>query len=282
MEASQARDPQQKNDEKLLLAARAGDIKAFHQLFVQFQPQLKSYLYRLTSNRNDTEDLAQDAFIMAFDGLPTFKGASSLKTWVFTIATNHALRQIKKRRRWYEDTHERVKETAHANPHLLRALDKTNATDPQGAFEIREHINYCFTCTSNMLPVEQQVSLLLKDVYQFKIDEIACIMSRSRGSIKHLVHKARQTMMRIFDDQCALVNKRGACNQCSQLNGRFNPKQDTQAKLRNIDLSKEASTDQTTLYKLRAKLASTINPLDNVSSSLHDVFFSLAKEVNKG
>ena len=67
-----------------------GDINAFQSLFAAFQPQLKSYLYRLLANRNDAEDLTHDTFIRAFDQLHTFKGESTLKTWVFRIATNLA------------------------------------------------------------------------------------------------------------------------------------------------------------------------------------------------
>ena len=68
--------------------ALQGGINAFQDLFIGFQTQLKSYLYRLLANRNDAEDIMHDTFIKAFDKLSTFRGESSLKTWVFQIA-NH-------------------------------------------------------------------------------------------------------------------------------------------------------------------------------------------------
>lgn len=66
--------------DQVLRKALDGDINAFQALFSAFQPQLKSYLYRLLANRNDAEDLTHDTFIKAFDKLSTFRGESSLKT----------------------------------------------------------------------------------------------------------------------------------------------------------------------------------------------------------
>lgn len=58
--------------------------------FESYAEQLKSYLYRLTANNEDAEDLLHDTFIKAQEKIETFKGNSSLKTWVFSIATNLA------------------------------------------------------------------------------------------------------------------------------------------------------------------------------------------------
>ena len=86
---------------ELLKNAQNGDIRAFHNLFSEFQPQLKSFLYRLVANRNDMEDLAHDVFILAFENISQFRGESSLKTWVFSIATNHARKHLKDQKRWH-------------------------------------------------------------------------------------------------------------------------------------------------------------------------------------
>lgn len=269
-------------NEALLQSAKQGDIKAFHALFADFQPQLKSYLYRLTADRNETEDLTHDTFVMAFDHIQTFKGWSSLKTWVFTIATHHAAKRLQKKKRWYEDTLDRARIHAHTEEEWLEALMHTNRYDPYGTYDIREHIDYCFTCTSKMLPIEQQIALILKDIYSFKVKEIATIVGTTVGRVKHLLRDARQTMMRIFDDQCALVSKRGICDQCSQLNGRFNPKQDSQVVLMEIEMVRDvARKDKDDLYQLRAKLAAAINPLQASGAELHEVFMQLNQTVNE-
>ena len=78
--------------------ALAGDINSFQSLFAEFQNQLKSYLYRLLTDRNDVDDLVHDTFIRAFDKLSTFNQDSSLKSWVFKIATNLTYDHLKKRK----------------------------------------------------------------------------------------------------------------------------------------------------------------------------------------
>jgi RNA polymerase sigma-70 factor (ECF subfamily) len=268
-------------DHTLLEQAQAGDIRAFQTLFSQFQPQLKSYLYRLLANRNDMEDVAQDVFIIAFENIGTFRGDASLKTWVFTIATNHARKQLKNQARWATDTFERIRERAHREAAVMSSLHYANEHAPQGVYEIREHIDYCFTCVSKMLPIEPQIALILKDIYGFKIKEIALIMAVTQSRVKHFLHNARQTMIGIFDDTCALVHKNGVCNQCSELNGRFNPKQDKQAELMKINWVKTRA-DHTTqeLYQLRAELVKGMDPLQANGADLHEVFLRIGHTVN--
>ena len=83
----------------ILKKALAGDINSFQTLFAEFQNQLRSYLYRLLTDRNDVHDLTHDTFIRAFDKIATFNQDSSLKTWVFRIATNLAYDHLRKLKR---------------------------------------------------------------------------------------------------------------------------------------------------------------------------------------
>jgi RNA polymerase sigma-70 factor (ECF subfamily) len=268
--------------DKLLERAQNGDIRAFQSLFLEFQPQLKSYLYRLTANRNETEDLAQDTFVLAFENIHTFRSESTLKTWVFTVATHHAMKHLKKKHRWTVDTSEKTRAFAHDHEEVMDLLLHTNQSSPQGVFEVREHIDYCFTCISKVLPIEQQVALILKDVYDFKVKEIAKIMDATQGVVKHLLHNARQTMIRIFDQQCALVAKNGVCYQCSGLNNLFNPKQNAQAELIKIKMVGEATDkDKQELYRLRTELIKGIDPLEAKGTELHEVFMKINHRVNE-
>lgn len=97
---------------ELLKLAIAGDNQAFHTLFAGFEAQLRSYLYRLLTDREDVNDLAQDTFIQAFTRLATFKQESSLKTWVFKIATNLAYDHLRRRKRWQPDAQDRAADLA--------------------------------------------------------------------------------------------------------------------------------------------------------------------------
>ena len=264
----------------LLQQAKNGDIKAFHHLFAAFQPQLKSYLYRLTADRNDADDLTHDTFVRAFAKLTTFSEKSSLKTWIFRIATNLALDLLRKRKRWPEDAQEQSRAASSKSPHIVETYLAINQHSPHGVYEMREHIDFCFTCIAKTLPIEQQVTLVLKDVYSFKVKEVALILDTTVSRSQHLLRTARHTMIDIYDYRCSLVNKQGVCYQCSELNGLFNPKQEAQTELMKLEMVQTAVThDKEVLFNLRTKLISHIDPLNARGSELHDFIMQRIRTV---
>jgi len=258
--------------EDLLLDALNGNINAFQSLFAEFQPQLKSYLYRLLANRNDAEDITHDTFIKAYDKLKTFKGEASLKTWVFQIATSIAYNYLKRRKRWVPDVSEKAKNLVQGNANLASRIVKVAQTSDYGKYEIKEHIDTCFTCISKNLLIENQVALILKDIYDFSVKDICLILGKSEGTVKYLLQNARGSMTDIFDDRCALVNKNGACNQCTELNGWLNPKQNQQEALLKLALVKQSKKyNRAELYELRKNLVKAIDPLKSDGFELQDI-----------
>src|SRR3984957_3644149 len=264
--------------EEILKSAISGDINAFETLFAEFQNQLKSYLYRLLTDRNDVDDLTHDTFIRAFDKISTFKRDSSLKTWVFKIATNLAYDHLRKLKRWPADAQDQGADLAIGSEDVKKAFWVVHETSNAGAYEMKEHIDFCFTCISKTLPIENQVALILKDVYDFSVKEIGLILDKTEGIVKHLLTYARDTMTGIFDNRCALVNKNGACDQCSQLNGIFNPKQDQQEQRMKLELVKGSTKfDRAELFKMRTTLVKAIDPLQSSGTDLHDIIFRCTK-----
>lgn len=258
--------------ETVLQSALKGDINAFQTLFSEFQNELKSYLYRLSANRSDAEDLLHDAFIKAFDNIAGFKEMSSLKTWVFQIATNLTYNQLKKNKRWETDVLEKGKKLAMSETEVFDAILHVNRNSSDAAYDIKEHIDTCFTCISKTLPIENQIALLLKDVYDFTVAEIRQIMDKSEGIVKHLLIDARRTLSEVFEQRCALVNKNGVCNQCSELNKLFNPKQIIQIELLKLDLVKGSKKyDREKLFEMRTTLIKEINPLRSKGTNLQEI-----------
>lgn len=262
----------QNQNTELLQKSKEGDINSFQELFAEFQNQLKSYLYRLTTDRNDAEDITHDTFIKAFNKLSTFRGESSLKTWVFQIATNIAYNDLAHKRRWSVNVTEEAKKLVMNTKSLSDAIVSIHTHSPQAIFEIKEHIDTCFTCVSKNLPIERQLALLLKDIYDFTIQEISLILNRKEGSIKYLLFDGRKTLTDVFDSRCALVNKQGVCHQCSELNGWFNPKQNKQEALNAIEMSNNSERyNRKELYSLRAKLVKAIDPLRSHGNELQEI-----------
>ncbi len=256
---------------QLLENALAGDINAFQTLFAEFQNPLKSYLYRLVTDRNDVDDLTHDIFIKAFSKLSTFNQHAELKTWVFKIATNLAYDHLRKARRWQTDAQDRAADLAIGSEEIRRVFWMVHDTSPYGTYEMKEHIDYCFTCISKTLPIENQVALILKDIYDFQIREIAEILEKTEAIIKHLLNDARKIMTDIFEHRCALINKNGVCHQCSHINEIFNPKQDQQEELMKLDLVKGSKKyNREALFELRTMLVKAIDPLHAAGTDFHE------------
>lgn len=258
-------------NEKTLETAIAGDINAFQTLFAKFQNQLKSYLYRLLTDRSDVEDLTHDTFIKAFSNISSFNRESSLKTWVFKIATNLAYDHLRKSKRWQSDAQDRAADLAISSEEIRQVFWMVHNTSPTGVYEMKEHIDYCFTCISKTLPIENQVALILKNIYDFQVKEIALILEKTEGVVKHLLNDARNTMTDIFEHRCALINKKGVCHQCSHINEIFNPKQNQQEELMKLELvkaSKKFNREQ--LFELRMLLVKAIDPLHAAGTDFHE------------
>lgn len=243
--------------------------------YTDFLPELKSYLYRLTCGREIANDLTHDTFLKVIEKQHQFKGQSSLKTWIFSIATNLAFDWLRKRKRWPETAQDDAKALAQSDPTYRTDFLDISENSPAGVFDFKEHINFCFTCIAKTLVIEQQVTLILKDIYDFKVNEISIILDSPEGTVKHWLFSARKIMTEIFDRRCALVNKKGVCYQCSELNGLFNPKQ---KKLQNVF----QKADKKKLYILRARLVKAINPLSSNGSALEDTLMQvLRKAINE-
>ncbi len=247
------------------------NTKQYQDEFISFQDELKSFIYRVVTHRQETEDIAQETYIKTFANIKSFEKKASFKTWVFAIAINLAKDSLRARQRWGEDWMELVKDAHVEDTKLLNKKYEVSRTSEHGKFVIREHINYCFSCVSKTLLLTHQVCLLLKEVYNFKIHEIMCITNLTEGKVKHAIADARKDMARIFKKRCALINKQGICHQCTGLNKRFNPDQDLFIESNKIKMIKEArNKNYEELLALRLELTRNIDPLKGEGIDLHN------------
>jgi len=243
----------------------------FQTEFISFQSELASFIFRLFTNKQDTEDLVQDVYVKSVKNLHTFQPQkASLKTWVFTIGLNAAKNKLKQLNRWGENDLTICKEYNTAKPERFQNTINVFHSTPDAVFEMKEHLDYCFTCISKTLDLNQQICLLLKEVYGFKQKEIMDMTELSEGKVKHGIVDARKNMKRIFNNRCSLVNKEGICSQCTELNGIFNPSQNAHIKAKELKLSREEK-NQDKLLDLRLALVKNTNPL-NAGSTMHTYF----------
>ncbi|MBX2842156.1 MAG: RNA polymerase sigma factor [Flammeovirgaceae bacterium] len=246
-------------------------LQQYQKEFISFQSELKAFIYRLVTHHQDTEDIMQDTYIKVFKNIETFKGNSTFKTWVFSIATNRAKDHLRSQSRWKEEYQDNCRTATYASKELQQTMANISLNSPHGKFDFKEHIDYCFTCMSKTLLLEEQVCIILKEVYSFKVSEIMEIINLSEGKVKHALANARKRFLKIFEGRCALIHKNGVCHQCTELNGIFNPQQAAEEKLMKIKMVKEReNTDIEKLLDLRFQLVSKIDPINAEGFDLHN------------
>jgi RNA polymerase sigma-70 factor, ECF subfamily len=247
--------------------------------FLDIKDQLASYLYRLTANKEDMEDLLHDTFIRVSEKIETFEARSSFKTWVFTIATNLAKDNKRVKNRWEIDAQDKCKNAAAANLAYQDRMMSAYNNQLEKQFDIKEHINFCFTCIAKNLSLEKQITIVLKEIYDFKRTEIAEILGISEGVVKHLLFDGRKELQEKYQNRCALINKNGVCYQCSQLNNYFQKDNSATNKIAQLGLDGSNNTEQN--LDKRFELINKINPLTSNGANLEDTILQILRETIK-
>jgi RNA polymerase sigma-70 factor (ECF subfamily) len=253
----------------------------FDKIIQENGSKLKSFLYRFVTSKEDAEDIAQDAFVKAWEKIDTFTGKSSFKTWLFSIAVNLAKDHLRAKKRWSIKAQDNCKSLIGSTPELASKLHTINAHSEYGHYEINEHIDFCFTCISKSLLIEQQIAIMLAEIYDFKVQEISEVLGTSVGKVKHLLYNGRTTMQDIYQHRCSLINKKGVCHQCSELNGFNNKKAETQQIIAGHELaiaSKDPNREH--LFHLRSKIVKAIDPLNASGRDLHDFLLECTHKAN--
>ncbi len=263
-----------------LKAAKEGDIEQYHELFQKYEAALRSFVYRLIADSEESKDIVHDVFLKSFDAIKSFRGDSNkFKSWIFSIASNHTKNVLMKRNRWDLNAQDVCRDSLVNDPVEQKAFAQTAMSRKAIQYEIKEHIDFCFTCISKALPIEQQIAVILKDIYSFKSEDVADIIGTTLGRAKHLVHEGRRWLQTKYHNRCSLINKAGTCYQCDELSEIFKPmyKPGPEKKL-----MKQASEkgNREELHALRAKLISEIDPLTANGSDLHDSLMNHLKKVN--
>src|SRR5512132_1806386 len=164
----------------LLEAARAGDEAAYAKLVDPYRRELHAHCYRMLGSLHDAEDALQDALLRAWRGLARFEGRSSMRSWLYTIATNSSLRLIERRPARVlpidhgppADPHDPVGaplvESTWIEPYPDERLEADAApASPEARYEVRESVELAFTAALQHLPPLQRAVLILTDVLGF-------------------------------------------------------------------------------------------------------------------
>lgn len=192
------------NEQQLLKAARAGDEDAFTRLIGSYRRELLAHCYRMLGSSADAEDALQDALLGAWRGLARFEGRSSLRSWLYTIATNACLRAIERRPKRVlpidygppADPHDPIAEPLVESVWIEPFADATlpGPPVPDARYEQREAVELAFIAAIQHLPARQRAVLLLRDVLGFSARETAETLGTTPVSIDSALQRAHRSV----------------------------------------------------------------------------------------
>jgi RNA polymerase sigma-70 factor (ECF subfamily) len=195
------------SERALFEAARRGDADAFGRLVEPRRAELHAHCYRMLGSVHDAEDALQDALLRAWRALPRFEGRSSLRSWLYTIATNACLRAIERRPKRVlpidygpaADPHgtfgETLLESVWVEPYADEWLElEDGLAGPEALYQRRESIELAFIAILQHLPARQRAVLLLRDVLGFSAGEVAETLETTPASVYSALQRAHKTV----------------------------------------------------------------------------------------
>jgi len=183
-------------EQALVRRAKDGDLQAYDELVKRYQERVYATIYHMTSNHEDANDLAQEAFIKAFQALRSFKGGSSFYTWIYRIAVNKTINFLKQRRHKGHLSLNELDFNAENDPDLVALVsDKTPQRDA-GLNELKEKLNEAM----QRLSEPHRLVVTLHDVQGLAHEEIAEIMDCNIGTVRSRLFYARQQLQGFLAD----------------------------------------------------------------------------------
>jgi RNA polymerase sigma-70 factor (ECF subfamily) len=201
-------------ERELLDAARGGDESAYNHLIEPHRRELHAQCYRMLGSVHDAEDALQEALLRAWRGLARFEGRSSLRSWLYTIATNTCLNFIERRPKRVlpvdygpaADPHvgpgEPLVESVWLEPYPDETLGLEDGfAAPEARYEQRESVELAFIAALQHLPATQRAVLILREVLGFSAREVAESLDTTVASVNSALQRARAAVEERVPDQ---------------------------------------------------------------------------------
>ncbi|MCA8995932.1 MAG: sigma-70 family RNA polymerase sigma factor [Planctomycetaceae bacterium] len=175
------------DDLRLIESTLAGDTEAFGELVLRYQDRLCGTLVHMLGSVHDARDVAQEAFLLAFEKLETFRRESSFYSWLFRIAYNAAISQRRKERKNRRSIDHQKDQTG------SEPTDSRPANDPAYQLEIEDSQRQVREALDE-LGEEYRDAIVLKELEGLRYEEIAEILGCPIGTVRSRIHRARQLL----------------------------------------------------------------------------------------
>src|SRR6266702_3024542 len=175
----------EQDDAQLVAASKGGNQDAFALLVQRYQRRIFNLIYRMLQQYEEANEITQETFLAAWQGLPSFRGDARFPTWLYRIAYNCSLKQLEQRKR------EKALHAAMQAEQLVQHTDDSQRTD--AALEARDRQSMVHEQLAS-LPAKYRVVLVLRHLQEMTYEEIAETLTMPIGTIKTHLFRARNLL----------------------------------------------------------------------------------------
>jgi len=177
-------------EEELITRSQNGDIDAFEELVAKYERKVYTIAYRFMGNHEDANDLAQEAFLKAYQSLKSFRQEASFATWISRIIANVCRDQLRKAKRTKLSS---LDEEVWLEESTVKKQLKDERPTPEQAYEGKELKEYLQGLVNNLTP-EYKMVIVLRDIQGYSYEEIAEMLDCSLGTVKSRLNRARKAL----------------------------------------------------------------------------------------
>jgi RNA polymerase sigma-70 factor (ECF subfamily) len=179
-------------EEELIARSQRGEVAAFNQLVLHYQPIVYGAAYRLLGDPDTAADVTQDAFIAAFRGISSYRGGSSFRAWLLRIASNMACDHWRRVRRHPAESLEYLTEEDETpSSEALNALADSSAEGNPEEMLLTQELQSAIQQGLEQLPLDQRVAVILCDIEGLSYEEIADSTQTSIGTVRSRISRGR-------------------------------------------------------------------------------------------
>lgn len=239
----------------------------FDRQFADASNRLEATIRRFVGHPDETEDLVQQAAATAWEKRDSFREGSQFATWLCAIGSNLAIDFLRRQKRWRTRAQVAYANECLTNESLAMEVGQVYAS-PTFAYDVFEHVRYCFTCVGRSLNPDEYAAVVLREIQGLSNRDAAKTLGVSESVFRHRLAAGRRVLEESFEGLCSLVNKQGVCYQCKGLREFAPPDRQGPEVPESLDMAE------------RLRIVAE-EPQTEQSAALHDVFWRRTKELEE-
>ncbi|MDI3533885.1 MAG: polymerase sigma-70 factor, subfamily [Thermosediminibacterales bacterium] len=191
------------NEQQLIKKCQEGNLQAFSKLVKLYEKKVFNIAYRMLGDYEEAGDVSQEVFLRIYKSIESFKGNSSLATWIYRVTTNMCIDQLRRKKGKQIYSLDEPIETDYGKLYP----EAPDASDTPEEQVLKKDVQKLIKKSLEKLPEEQRIVIVLRDIQGFSYNDIAEITGCSLGTVKSRINRGRKALKDIIESDGELFEK---------------------------------------------------------------------------